>query len=348
MVDYRGDQNSNSDNLGVVVNLSANAVTTDWQGVTFGPVASGTALDGWGSTDTLSGFEKIYGSDYNDFLVGDTGANYIYGGKGSDLIGAGGGGDTVDGGAVGANASFDWLSYGQAGGAISVNLGTHAASGISSLQNIDGVLGGSFDDTLIGGDSTNQWFNGEKFEWFEGRGGNDSIDGGRGTTAAMTEATREYNFARYTSATGSVTVNLSTGTASDGLSGTDTLVGINGVVGSNQADTLVGGNEAFDLIELFEGRGGNDSIDGGRGFDMVMYRDAAGAVTVNLSTNSASSASTGTDTLSNIEGVIGSDYNDTMIGGSAAENFQGRKGADNIDGGGGVDQVDYHGDENGQ
>jgi Ca2+-binding RTX toxin-like protein len=62
------------------------------------------------------------------------------------------------------------------------------------------VVGGSANDTLTGGDATNQWFNGEKFEWFQGNGGNDSIDGGRGTAAAMTEATREYNFARYATA----------------------------------------------------------------------------------------------------------------------------------------------------
>ncbi|MBI5900161.1 MAG: hypothetical protein HZB40_13135 [Rhodocyclales bacterium] len=358
-VDYSEDSDQNGvDGFGVAVSIGGTQSGT-WAGVNYSVTvgANGAATDGWGNTDDLGAvgtMENVIGSAYNDVIFGNNGANNLNGGQGSDLLVGGGNNDTLDGGSTGANSFFDWVSYSGANGSVNVNLGSHQMvqgtatnAGTDTLQNIDGVIGSSSDDTLVGGDSTNQRFNGEKFEWLEGRGGNDSIDGGRGTTAAMNEATREYNFARYTSATGSVTVNLSTGTASDGLSGTDTLVGINGVIGSNQADTLTGGNSAFDLIELFEGGGGDDSIDGGIGFDMVMYRGATSAVTVNLSTTSATSASTGTDTLSNIEGVIGSDYNDTMIGGSAAENFQGRKGADNIDGGGGVDQVDYHGDENG-
>jgi Ca2+-binding RTX toxin-like protein len=348
VVDYSGDGDNLGDKLGVVVNLSsATGAGANWQGVTFGVVATNTALDGTGSVDSLSGIERIIGSDYNDYLLGNASAQYINGGKGSDLIGAGGGGDTIDGGTTGADVSFDWLSYGAAGGSISVNLGAHTGSGLTSLQNIDGVIGGNFNDTLTGGDATNQWFNGDKFEWFQGNAGNDSIDGGRGTIATMTEATREYNIARYAGATGSVTVDLAAGTASDGLSGTDTLVGINGAWGSSNADTLNGGNATFDLVEVFEGNGGNDSINGGSGLDIAMYRSATAAVTVDLGNSTATADGLGgTDILHNIEGVVGSDFADSLTGSSGDNVFQGRKGNDTLNGAGGNDTADYHGDEN--
>ncbi|TRZ56060.1 MAG: hypothetical protein D4S02_16520, partial [Rhodocyclaceae bacterium] len=126
----------------------------------------------------------------------------------------------------------------------------------------------------------------------------------------------------------------------------DTLIGINWAWGSNFADTLTGGNPLFDYVELFEGAGGNDVIDGGTGFDYASYRSATAGVVVDLVAGTATDGITtggvvGVDTLINIEGVLGSDFDDTMTGGAGNEVFQGRKGADVIDGGDGVDEVRY-------
>jgi Ca2+-binding RTX toxin-like protein len=49
--------------------------------------------------DTLSGFENLTGSQFNDTLTGTTGANAIIGGAGDDKITGGGGADTLTGGA---------------------------------------------------------------------------------------------------------------------------------------------------------------------------------------------------------------------------------------------------------
>ena len=58
--------------------------------------------------------------------------------------------------------------------------------------------------------------------------------------------------------------------------GTDTLINFNEVRGSSFADTLLGSNRT-DVTELYEGRGGNDSIDGRGGFDIVRFDAATGA-----------------------------------------------------------------------
>lgn len=45
--------------------------------------------------DTLSGFENLTGSDYDDTLTGDAGSNVLTGGNGSDTISGAGGNDTL-------------------------------------------------------------------------------------------------------------------------------------------------------------------------------------------------------------------------------------------------------------
>ena len=64
--------------------------------------------------DTLSGFENATGSDFNDTLVGDSGANHIIGGDGADTIIGGGGTDILDGG----DGSADWIDYSDAAGSV--------------------------------------------------------------------------------------------------------------------------------------------------------------------------------------------------------------------------------------
>ncbi|MBI5107806.1 MAG: hypothetical protein HZA62_03590, partial [Rhodocyclales bacterium] len=375
-IDYSGDQNPDGNGLGVVVNLSGAAQTNSWGGVSFGPVAIGTALDGWGTTDTFGNrdeIENIQGSSYNDFLIGNGFANYIYGGDGSDLLVGLNGNDTLDGGTAGPSAYFDWVSYSSAAQngttgvtGVTVNLGLTTASGKPSpgtgsidtdtLLNIDGVIASAFNDSLTGG-SNSQWFNGDKYEWFQGNAGNDTIDGGRANNAVAMDATSlEYNWARYFGVGSQVIVDLANNTAtSDGQGGVDTFVGINAVWGGSAGDSLTGGNALFDYIEVFNGSGGNDTISGGSGKDVAAYRDATVGVTVVLDTDNnagngysgtASDGLGGSDILFDIEAVAGSDFDDTITGGGGDDLFQGRKGADSLTGGAGNDTADYHGDEN--
>ena len=58
-------------------------------------------------------------------------------------------------------------------------------------------------------------------------------------------------------------VNLTTGTATGGQANGDTLIWIENLIGSNQADTLTGNS----LANVLDGRGGADTLNGGSGSD---------------------------------------------------------------------------------
>ncbi|HSQ38227.1 MAG TPA: PKD domain-containing protein, partial [Acidimicrobiia bacterium] len=124
------------------------------------------------------------------------------------------------------------------------------------------------------------------------------------------------------------------GTAGDdviaGLGGNDTINGLEGndrICGGDGDDTLTGGL-------------GNDLIDGGAGADTAAYDTAPSAVTVSLGTTpGTATGGHGSDSLTGIENVNGSAFNDTLIGDAAANILAGLGGDDNITGGAGNDAI---------
>lgn len=80
-------------------------------------LATGTARDGWGATDTISGFEEVRGTARSDTLTGNTSNNELQGMAGNDVLNGGGGDDTLVG-ALGADtmtggAGRDSFVFGQ-------------------------------------------------------------------------------------------------------------------------------------------------------------------------------------------------------------------------------------------
>ena len=135
----------------------------------------------------------------------------------------------------------------------------------------------------------------------------------------------------------SQSLNPITGTANDdNLVGTDADDEIagggsnDGVTGQAGNDMLNGriGNDALD------GGAGNDTIDGGEGTDTVVYQFAPAGVDVVLgegeTIGTASDGYGSTDSLSNLENVIGSDFNDNLTGNSGNNSLTGRAGNDTI------------------
>ena len=107
-------------------------------------------------------------------------------------------------------------------------------------------------------------------------------------------------------------------------------------------DTLRGGPGRDRLI----GGDGNDSIDGGPGEDTGDYsqpargqasRSPARAVRANLRTGSASGA--GTDSLTDIENLVGSRLRDVLIGDDGANLLKGGRRSDRLLGGDGADRI---------
>ena len=314
----------------------------------------GRATDNWGHTDFLSNIENVRGSRYadliigsdamrNEFFNGDGGDDTLQGGGGNDAFVGGAGDDVIRGGAITDLVNYTDLNnvdYSSATTSVRINLQTGVVQdglgGVDTLSDINFVNASRFDDSITGS-------NGIYFEQFDGGLGNDTIDGG--AINALTFA--NSNRVTYFSATGAVNVNLATGTAT-GAAGNDRLVNINHLFGSRFADTLTGSNSA--ITESFNGRGGNDTIDGAGGIDEVRYTNAVTAVNVNLATGVATdgefvNGAQGVDRLASIEGVRGSNFNDVLTGGNAAgdelEFFVGMAGSDTIDGGSGYDRADY-------
>lgn len=175
--------------------------------------------------------------------------------------------------------------------------------------------------------------------------GNDWIDGGDGLQDTIT----------YFASPSGVYVNLELGYALDGYGTTDTIINIEWIEGSYFDDILIG--DANDN-GFWLGLGGNNYVDGGEGYDQVLYMEATSGVTANLETGIATWGGW-TDTLVSIEGFVGSSYDDfvTMssadsfvwtgagddvvfgMGGNSA--IAPGSGTDYVDGGGGFNSVDY-------
>lgn len=108
-------------------------------------------------------------------------------------------------------------------------------------------------------------------------------------------------------------------------------------------DTIVGfaGNDHLqgrDGDDILDGGNGDDVLDGGAGGDHASYAAASGAVTVSLAVSGPqATGAAGSDTLTSIEGLVGSGYADTLMGDSGANVLDGRGGADSMVGGGGDD-----------
>ena len=115
-----------------------------------------------------------------------------------------------------------------------------------------------------------------------------------------------------------------------GGSGNDTINGGNG------SDILTGGGGN----DILSGGAGNDTLSGGSGSDTADYRTATSAVSVDLSTTLAqNTGGAGTDTLTSIENIFGSNYNDTLSGNNAANTLSGGNGNDTLEGMGGNDTL---------
>jgi Ca2+-binding RTX toxin-like protein len=56
-------------------------------------IATGTASDGYGGTDTFTNIENVRGSAFNDTLTGDANVNWLEGGAGNDTLTGGAGND---------------------------------------------------------------------------------------------------------------------------------------------------------------------------------------------------------------------------------------------------------------
>ena len=104
-------------------------------------------------------------------------------------------------------------------------------------------------------------------------------------------------------------------------------------IGGSADDTLIGGAGDDSLI----GGAGADSLDGGDGTDTASYIGSGAGVTVSLATGSGSGGDAQGDTLTGIENLTGSAFDDVLTGDGNANTLDGGGGDDVLSGGGGDD-----------
>ncbi|WP_018929912.1 retention module-containing protein [Pseudomonas umsongensis] len=143
-----------------------------------------------------------------------------------------------------------------------------------------------------------------------------------------------------------VDITYQAGHTLTGTSGDDVLIAgtgnniINAGDGNDVLTAGSGNNEMHggagnDL--LFSGPG-NDWLDGGTGNDTASYAHATAGVTVDLSLLTAqNTVGAGTDTLTGIENLTGSNFNDSLTGDNNGNIINGGLGNDVLNGGGGDD-----------
>ena len=339
----------------------------------------------------------------NDVLAGGLGADALFGEGGDDLfvVENGFGADTIVGGETGEH-NGDFLDARSMTDDANVVLsapetGTITSGGdtaeFSEIENIllgagddtvagstgddvvalgagddiaelgdgnDSLWGEAGDDTLTGGAGVNYLDGGDGDDVFVGGEGADGFSGGRG-----------QDNIDYSSSDEAVNVQLfndGTGVLSGGDAANDTVYGgIDGVIGSEFNDTLVGfdasstdPNDAF-TNEFFgeggddyiDGAGGGDLLDGGLGNDTILGGD--GDDTISAGVDQLGAPDLGypglfdaddnpTDDLDSVDGGAGNDIiftgddADTILGGSGSDTIDGGVDADVISGG---DDNDY-------
>jgi len=258
-----------------------------------------------------AGADLLIGDNQDNTLIGGDGADrfQLSGSWGSDIIEdyGEGGIDVLDLSAVAAALTVTF----HADGTVSVTDGTNT---LDNADVIEGVIGGSGNNTFVFED-------GADFAGF--------IDGGAGGANVL-------DYSAYTTA---VTVDLAGGTATGttgidhihtivGGSGDDTLTGddeINTIIGGDGADTITGGG-GNDLLAGGVGddtyimtNDGTDTITelAGEGTDTLDYSDWGTALTMDFGAGTAP----GTDGVSNIERVVGTNLGDTMAGTTGDDTF---------------------------
>ena len=127
-----------------------------------------------------------------------------------------------------------------------------------------------------------------------------------------------------------------------GSRGFDTLIGsgannvIDGGLGNDTIRAL-GGSDKFLTSTRADG---SDSISGGSGVDVISYQNRGRGVSVKTDNVAEDGESGEFDNVgADVEHLIGTEFEDTLFGGSSANTFEGRGGGDFIFGAGGPDLI---------
>jgi Ca2+-binding RTX toxin-like protein len=267
----------NDDHL--IGNSLNNRLRGDSGNDTLGGGLGNDTLEGDAGNDTLDGglgSDTLNGGDGDDVLIGGSGNGP---GEEEDRFEGSAGNDTIHGGEDGTdddpNLNWNVLNYRNVGfTGIEVTFGSTARSGtvrktgsgggIGTFFAIDAVFGTDGADSFIGGSGAGN-------QRFIGYAGNDTFNGALGINEVDYRAE-----ARAVGLQTGLTIDLGKGQVRDATDHLDTLIAIERIRGTDNADTISGdglnnrlrGENGNDMLS---GGGGNDTLEGGGGIDVVTY-----------------------------------------------------------------------------
>ena len=337
--------------------------------------------------DTNATSNAFYGLAGDDTITEGAGADSVEGGAGDDYIYAGIGNDIIDGDTSSTSGNSDTLDFTKVSIAndtgdtrvidveaytgtdftgIEIDLSDtnaqriHAEFGEDTITNIENVIGTGKADYIKGNSSSNLLEGGSGNDYLLGLDGADTFKGGDGAdTIDFSAGAQDVNVDMTKEQT--IGTNSTYGVQNDGYGNKEYIDGIEHIITGSGADTVYGDAQGNTIItaagdDSIRGGAGSDYINGGTegaNGDTIDFSDLNSAVTVVLNDSGAGSAISGTDTdtLVDIENVVGTSDNDTITGdlqdntilsGAGNDYIKGLAGQDYIDGGAGLkDTVDF-------
>ncbi|MEH2279923.1 MAG: calcium-binding protein [Nostoc sp.] len=325
------------------------------------------------SADSSTGNNLLSGGDGNDNLSASNtnGNNTLNGGVGDDQLNANySTGDNILNGGDGNDSLSGSRYYDYSASFTPGNNTLNGGAGDDELS----VNYSTGDNILNGGDGNDSFFASGYYDYNKAYGtfGNNIFNGGDGNDS--------FSFVLYTSPPSLATQTVNGGTGDDLLSvsyiypsqgitttfnaatntgsirvGTD-LINYKNIEGLHISgtvyDDLIVGSNGNDTISLYGSSSGNDTIDGGRGDDLLeaYYSDnSTGGEGITSTFNAATktgSITSGTNQVSykNIErlNISGTAYDDLIVGGNGNDTLNGGNGKDTIDGGKGDDLLSFY------
>ncbi|MGK7895562.1 MAG: calcium-binding protein [Xenococcus sp. (in: cyanobacteria)] len=226
----------------------------------------------------LLGNDTLNGQENNDILIGGYGNDSLEGEAGLDFLIGGHGNDTLDGG-----DDDDYL-YGGNG--------------------FDVLLGNQGNDTLKGGNENDTVKGGVGHDLLDGGSGDDYLDGGAGDDTLQTGVSiKNTNF-------------LNSNLSIINLANTNfhrVQSQIHQVLAAMEFMlALYDGDSRFSNSEILSTDFGNDTLDGGAGYDIVDYTEFGQAITL-TATGIVEKANGQSDFLVDIEKIIGAVGQDNKI-----------------------------------
>ncbi|WP_152018455.1 glycosyl hydrolase 108 family protein [Aliarcobacter butzleri] len=309
-----------------------------------------TELAGNDYINAGSGNDIVYGQDGDDIILGGDGDDILYGGNGNDYINGGKGADRIDGGAgddtivmdaedFSRNAFITEIVNGGSGFDTVIIQGDKGVNFDMGLTNIESFIGGDGNDNIIGSQFSDIIRGGKGADTYYTLGGDDIvyIDGEdiKAKSGNFIDTGDGYDKIYIEDSIG-VDFDVADTNAEEIISGSG-----NDILRNTKNDNVtIYGMDGDDIIY---GSAGIDILDGGTGNDTIDYSNSDFGVMVNLLTNSVSGGYAAGDTIKNFENIVGTKYDDNLIGNNKDNIFYAGAGNNTINGMGGIDTVVFSG-----